>query len=279
MTQRHLSKLPAHTLFRLLAMVVPVLILLAGTAPAASAARIKGPRQVAPGKVFVLRVSGLRPHAGYAIRIQPSTTPKDRPGLDGALIQSDVHGKGLEADASGRALARIRFPKRRLQCGFSCGGHALWKKGSWVDIDIPRYAPGKVLSPVARTRARIRGGKRSGRRHTVAAVAGGDKQGAPSASASLATRTCGIPPGDGAYNFVKTRGVSCRVGGKVANRARKRFCSHHNSCLLQGSVSTTHVYRGRTRYRGWKCRLKVGWEGGSIKCTKGPRWILKAYAS
>ncbi len=276
MTQRRPAELLARSLYHLLLTALPALILLVGPASKASAATIKGPKGLKPGQVLVLRVSGLRPHMKFSIRIQPSTTPKDRLGLDGALIQSDVHGMGLEADASGRAVVRIRLPKRRLQCGFSCGGHTPWKKGSWVDIDIPGGRNGRV----ARTRARIRGEKRSSHRQTAAtSVTGGDKRGSLPASASLATRTCGIPPGDGAYNFVKTRGVSCRVGGKVANRARKRFCSHHNSCLLQGSVSTTHVYRGRARYRGWKCRLKVGWEGGSIKCARGPRWILKAYAS
>lgn len=168
MTQRRPSRPPARPLLRLLMVAVPVLVLLGGAVSEASAARIKGPKRVKPGKVITLRVSGLRSGQEFSIRIQPSTTPKDRLGLDGALIQSDIRGKGLQGNSSGRAVVRIRFPKRRLQCGASCGGHAPWKKGSWVDIDIPANSGGRL----ARTRAQIRGGKRSTHRRRLSADPG-----------------------------------------------------------------------------------------------------------
>lgn len=99
------------------------------------------------------------------------------------------------------------------------------------------------------------------------------------ADAKPVSRSCGLLPGEGAYSYIKTRGVKCRTGKKIANRARRKFCARHNSCLLQGSVPTTHIYRGRVRYRGWSCRLKVGWEFIHVKCSKGRRWLLQESAS
>lgn len=102
---------------------------------------------------------------------------------------------------------------------------------------------------------------------------------APVAGANQVTRTCGLLPGDGAYSYVKSRGVKCRTAGKIAFRARRRFCARRHDCLLQGSVATTHVYRGRIGYRGWSCRIKVGWELLSVRCAKGNRWLLRKAAS
>lgn len=102
---------------------------------------------------------------------------------------------------------------------------------------------------------------------------------AAEAGAKPIKRTCGLLPGEGAYNYIKTQGVECRAGGKIAFRARMKFCNRHNDCLSQGATATTRVYKGRVRYRGWSCRVKVGWEDLYTRCSKGNRWIMKAAAS
>lgn len=102
---------------------------------------------------------------------------------------------------------------------------------------------------------------------------------APSASAKQVSRTCGLLPGDGAYSYIKTRGVKCRHAGKIAFRVQKRFCARRNRCLLQGRVATTHIYQGKVRYRGWSCRVKLGWEFLSVRCRKGRKWLHRESAS
>lgn len=98
-------------------------------------------------------------------------------------------------------------------------------------------------------------------------------------SPSQQSRTCGILPGDGAYRYIKTRGISCRDGMHVANRARKKFCSAHNQCLINPPTPITTVYTGQVRYNGWNCRIKDGWELTVVRCTKRDmRLFLKSAA-
>lgn len=99
------------------------------------------------------------------------------------------------------------------------------------------------------------------------------------ASPTRSSRTCGILPGDGAFRYIKTRGISCRDGMRVAHRARKKFCSAHNQCLINPPTPITTVYKGRVRYNGWNCRIKDGWELTVVRCTKrGMRLFLKSAA-
>jgi hypothetical protein len=90
------------------------------------------------------------------------------------------------------------------------------------------------------------------------------------------TRTCGLLPGDGAYSYIKTRGVSCRAGQRVASRARKKFCSRHNRCLILPPTPITTVYKGRVSYRGWICRVKDGWELTAVRCRKRDMRLFQA---
>jgi len=94
--------------------------------------------------------------------------------------------------------------------------------------------------------------------------------------ASPNSRTCGILPGDGAYSFVKTRGVSCRAGYGVANRARKRFCAPRSGCRLRRPGP---VFKGKVRYAGWTCRVKQGWELNLVDCRKGGKRIFRKSAA
>jgi len=95
------------------------------------------------------------------------------------------------------------------------------------------------------------------------------------ASAAPIKRTCGLLPGDGAFSYVKTTGVKCRDGYKVARRAREKFCSARNHCEI-GPFDLEQSYRGEVRYRGWSCRIKVAYESSSENCEKGSKAIFRA---
>jgi hypothetical protein len=82
-------------------------------------------------------------------------------------------------------------------------------------------------------------------------------------------RTCGLLPGDGAYSYIETWGVTCQAGKRIAFRARKRFCSSHNDCLINPPTPITKIYKGNVRYHGWACRIKDGWELLVVRCRKG----------
>ncbi len=87
--------------------------------------------------------------------------------------------------------------------------------------------------------------------------------------APIQKRTCGLLPGEGAYSYIETRGIGCQAGKRIAHRARKKFCAPRNDCLIQPPTPIAKVYRGNVRYRGWKCRVKDGWELLVVRCRKG----------
>ncbi len=96
---------------------------------------------------------------------------------------------------------------------------------------------------------------------------------------ALQSRTCGLLPGDGAYSYIETRGVTCRTGKRVAHRARRRFCSAHDDCLIAPPAPIATIYKGDVRYNGWACRVVDGWELLVVRCTKDEmRFVQKAGA-
>lgn len=92
----------------------------------------------------------------------------------------------------------------------------------------------------------------------------------PSKGNSMIVRTCGLLPGEGAYGYVKTRGVTCRTGWRVSRKARKKFCSRRDSCSFAPYTpsSITRTYRGRVKRNGWKCSAVVKWEFYRTICRK-----------
>lgn len=94
-------------------------------------------------------------------------------------------------------------------------------------------------------------------------------------AAAAARNTCGLLPGDGAYSYTQTRGVSCRRGAKIAFRAHRKFCNQHGDCLIDPTtMPITTLYKGRVRYGSWNCRVKDGWELLSVFCHDGPKRVL-----
>lgn len=93
--------------------------------------------------------------------------------------------------------------------------------------------------------------------------------------ARLTERLCGLLPGDGAYGYVKTRGVTCRTGWKVSRKARKKFCAARNECSFAPYTpdSIQRTYRGSVKRNGWRCSGVVKWEFSRFICRKGERFI------
>ena len=88
-------------------------------------------------------------------------------------------------------------------------------------------------------------------------------------------RLCGVLPGDGAYGYVKTRGVTCRTGWRVSRKARKKFCANRNGCSFAPYTpeSIQRSYRGQVKRNGWRCSGVVKWEFSRFICRKGERFI------
>jgi hypothetical protein len=87
-------------------------------------------------------------------------------------------------------------------------------------------------------------------------------------------RTCGFLPGDGAYSYIQTWGIRCAPAYRIAFRARKRFCKRNDDCQIDPSVSIRQIHAGKTRYRGWSCKVKVGWELSRVHCRKSKMRLI-----
>jgi hypothetical protein len=100
------------------------------------------------------------------------------------------------------------------------------------------------------------------------------------AQAAPVYRFCGpLPPGQGAFSYTNTRGVTCRVGARVAYRAVRRFCSRPGKCSYGPDTSPLRTYRGRVRYGAWRCRVKVGYELTVADCHSASRRIFHKSAA
>ncbi|HEU5063233.1 MAG TPA: hypothetical protein VFT79_08800 [Solirubrobacterales bacterium] len=88
-------------------------------------------------------------------------------------------------------------------------------------------------------------------------------------------RTCGFPPdGMGAYSYIQTWGIRCAPAFRIAFRARRRFCKQHDDCEIDPAVNIRQIHRGKTRYRGWSCKVKVGYESTRMHCRKSKMRLI-----
>jgi hypothetical protein len=78
-------------------------------------------------------------------------------------------------------------------------------------------------------------------------------------------RKCGVLPGEGAYNYVKTRNVSCKQARKVGRRAGRKFCAHSDRC---SGGPTAGIVKGHVKAKGWRCTVKMGWEFFQARCHR-----------
>lgn len=130
---------------------------------------------------------------------------------------------------------------------------------------VPRGAPATVglltLTAVAVLAATL----------WMAGGAPGVAEGAPD------KRFCGIAPGDGAYSYIKARNVSCRVARKVSRKAGRKFCK--GSAQNCDEPPGGGVDRGRVRAKGWRCKMKVGYEFYRAKCVRGSKRFVAESAA
>jgi len=95
----------------------------------------------------------------------------------------------------------------------------------------------------------------------------------------LVSRTCGTLPGEGAYSYIRARGITCRQAGKIAYRVRKKFCAHHDGCRQGPPLTRIRTYRGAISYRGWRCHVVQSWELDTVRCRRGQRSFFKKSAA
>ena len=76
-------------------------------------------------------------------------------------------------------------------------------------------------------------------------------------------RTCGTPPGDGAYSYIKVWNVGCAKAQKVARKVSEQFCGpRFEKC----NPEVGEFIRGREDYRNWDCVVKNGYEFHRVRC-------------
>jgi len=89
---------------------------------------------------------------------------------------------------------------------------------------------------------------------------------APSESTAAGNkRVCGTKPGLGYYNYIKARNVSCKIARRVSRQAGRNFCGHHYSNC---NADPGEYKKGRTKAKGWRCRMKVGYEFYRARCRR-----------
>ena len=88
-------------------------------------------------------------------------------------------------------------------------------------------------------------------------------------------QVCGVPPGDGAYSYIKVWNISCKRASKVAGKVADQFCESSGKC----SPAIGEVNRGHERFRGWDCGLRVGYEFFRVRCERpGKRFVQESAA-
>ncbi len=201
------------------ACLVSVALLALGPMTGVSAAKVKGPKRVTPGKIVTFVASGLPANTQLSrVRIEPTVKAR---GFDRSRASDgrELSAKRFRTNASGRVVLRFRFPTRRLLCGFSCGQLRRWTKGSSIDVYIHLDAGRRAM--LTRRVSRIAGAKPRRR------------------SARAKLHRCGtilFQRGSGeAMIRIVTRGIGCTA-------ARKKLRAWRNN-----------RYRPRTGPRGYRC--------------------------
>jgi hypothetical protein len=129
------------------------------------------------------------------------------------------------------------------------------------------------MSPVGSPRTRIAG-------VLAALVVLGAVAAAPASSApSSATKAeiCGIPPGDGAYSYVKVWNIRCARANNVASKAIDRYCDESGEC---DSIDPAGGFvKGPVSFNGWDCKVKLAYEFARVVCEKpGKRLVQESGA-
>lgn len=79
-------------------------------------------------------------------------------------------------------------------------------------------------------------------------------------------RTC--PSDTHIHTRFLVRNAACGTARKVKRKARAKFCRRHNGCKT-AKPDPSRIFRGKTRYKRWSCRVLVWWEGYRVTCKRG----------
>jgi len=86
---------------------------------------------------------------------------------------------------------------------------------------------------------------------------------------------CGIPPGDGAYSFVRVWNIGCERAFQVASNSYRRYCEV-NPCETPPSGG---FVKGPVSFNGWDCKVKLAYEFFRSVCEKpGVRFVAEGGA-
>jgi hypothetical protein len=96
---------------------------------------------------------------------------------------------------------------------------------------------------------------------------------ASSSAATSKVETCGLLPGEGAFNYVKVWNMRCGKARKVADQVLEDFCGPQ---FQRCSVDVEDVIRGRERYRDWRCGVTVAWEFVRVRCERNGKRFVQA---
>lgn len=97
-------------------------------------------------------------------------------------------------------------------------------------------------------------------------------------SAADNMRVCGITPAeaDGFYSYIRARNVSCSIARHVGRQASRNFCGHrYQHCNVE---PTSRPKKGHTTAKGWRCKVKVGYESFKAKCRRHDQSFVQASA-
>ena len=94
-------------------------------------------------------------------------------------------------------------------------------------------------------------------------------------AAPAKAQVCGIPPGEGAYSYIKVWNITCDRAHTVANKVAEQFCEESGQC----SPAEGELNRGKENFRGWSCRLTVAYEFFRVRCERpGKRFVRESAA-
>jgi hypothetical protein len=209
---------------------------------AQSRVEVTGPKTVVPGKKVTFRATGFKPNFAFAVRLDAGGAVKDlSAGVNGGYVETGPPRRRVvrifQADDSGRAVVKFRFPKRRIVCGASCADERPpWKKGSRVWVGFIRPRDGYVDPKVVAHRF-VRIAKRTDRVFT-----GSSKRGCSGQISYFSVIT-------------SSRGVRCPAAREIVKRFWKKR-------VRLGSPDHS------LRVRGFRCRISGSSPRTRATCTK-----------
>jgi len=201
-------------------------LVVGGPVAQASAASLKGPKRVTPGKNATFRASGFGADKQINLTLQP-TVNRDGNGF-GIRIK-----KRFKTNANGKATLRFKWPSRYNACAGGSGPctKRKWKRGSRADANACGDLRNRNYS-CARKVVRIA---------------------KASATAAARTRRCGnlvfTPQSGDVLGSIRARGISCK-------RARSKLRAWRRNSYRPSSGPRGYRCRGGGPGKRSTCRRK-----------------------